>query len=127
MTASHPRPLADFGGWPAVLGTLIARRDLEPEVAEAAITEILEGSATPSQMTAFIVALRAKGVLIGALAYFILPVDVIPDFILGLGFTDDVTVLAAAIATIRAHMKPRHREQAKEALERMKQGVDPVF
>lgn len=61
MTASHPRPLADFGGWPAVLGTLIARRDLEPEVAEAAITEILEGSATPSQMTAFIVALRAKG------------------------------------------------------------------
>ncbi|MFM8388210.1 MAG: anthranilate phosphoribosyltransferase, partial [Actinomycetota bacterium] len=61
MTASHPRPLADFGGWPTVLGTLIARRDLEPEVAEAAITEILEGSATPSQMTAFIVALRAKG------------------------------------------------------------------
>ena len=61
VTASHPRPLADFGGWPAVLGTLIARRDLEPEVAESAITEILEGSATPSQMTAFIVALRAKG------------------------------------------------------------------
>lgn len=61
MTAVHPRPLADFGGWPTVLGTLIARRDLEPEVAEAAITEILEGSASPSQMTAFIVALRAKG------------------------------------------------------------------
>jgi anthranilate phosphoribosyltransferase len=53
--------LADFGGWPAVLGTLLARHDLAPEVAESAITEILEGSATPSQMTAFIVALRAKG------------------------------------------------------------------
>lgn len=61
MTTNHPRPLADFGGWPAVLSGLISRRDLAPEVAEAAITEILEGSATPSQMTAFIVALRAKG------------------------------------------------------------------
>lgn len=61
MSASHPRPLSALGGWPAVLTTLIARHDLEPEVAEAAITEILEGSATPSQMTAFIVALRAKG------------------------------------------------------------------
>lgn len=61
MTISHPRPLTEFGGWPAVLSQLIARHDLEPEVAESAITEILEGSATPSQMTAFIVALRAKG------------------------------------------------------------------
>ena len=61
VSASHPRPLSQLGGWPAVLSTLIARHDLEPEVAEAAITEILEGSATPSQMTAFIVALRAKG------------------------------------------------------------------
>ena len=40
--------------------------------------------------------LRAKGILIGALAYFILPVDVVPDFILGLGFTDDMAVLLAA-------------------------------
>ena len=53
--------MSDLGGWPGVLSTLIARKDLDPEVAEAAITEILEGSATPSQMTAFIVALRAKG------------------------------------------------------------------
>lgn len=61
MSTSHSRPLSDFGGWPAVLSGLIARRDLDPEVAEAAITDILEGAATPSQMTAFIVALRAKG------------------------------------------------------------------
>ena len=53
--------MSDLGCWPGVLSTLIARKDLDPEVAEAAITEILEGSATPSQMTAFIVALRAKG------------------------------------------------------------------
>ena len=61
MSSSHPRPLSEHGGWPAVLSTLIARRDLDPDVAEAAITDILEGSATSSQMTAFIVALRAKG------------------------------------------------------------------
>ena len=70
--------------------------------------------------------LRAKGILVAALAYFIMPLDAIPDFILGLGFTDDVAVLAAAIAAIRAHMKPHHREQAKEALARMRRGAAAV-
>jgi anthranilate phosphoribosyltransferase len=61
VTVSHPLELKNIGGWPAVLNTLLERRDLDPAVAEAAITEILNGDATPSQMTAFIVALRAKG------------------------------------------------------------------
>ena len=67
--------------------------------------------------------LRAKGVLLGALAYFVMPVDVIPDFILGLGFTDDLTVLAAAMGMIRTHLKPVHREQAKGAIERIRRGA----
>lgn len=50
-----------FVGWPAVLAQLLERRDIGAHQAEAAITEILNGVATPSQMTAFIVALRAKG------------------------------------------------------------------
>lgn len=50
-----------FPGWPSVLSTLIARRDLGADLAEAAISEILNGDATPSQLTAYIVALRAKG------------------------------------------------------------------
>lgn len=50
-----------FVGWPAVLAGLIEKNDLSSSQAEAAITEILNGVATPSQMTAFIVALRAKG------------------------------------------------------------------
>lgn len=54
-------PHDDFEGWPALLTRLLAGRDLAPTEAEAAITEILRGDATPSQMTAFIVALRAKG------------------------------------------------------------------
>lgn len=51
----------EFVGWPTLLAQLLEQRDLGSEQAEAAITEILNGVATPSQMTAFIVALRAKG------------------------------------------------------------------
>ena len=50
-----------FNGWPELLAHLLNRRDLTSSQAGAAITEILNGDATPSQMTAFIVALRAKG------------------------------------------------------------------
>src|SRR5262245_42157244 len=41
--------------------------------------------------------LRVKGILLAALAYFILPFDIVPDLILGLGFTDDMTVLITAL------------------------------
>jgi len=60
--------------------------------------------------------MRAKGILLAALGYFILPADTIPDIVLGLGFTDDIAVLTAAITTVRAHMTPAHRLAAKEAL-----------
>lgn len=59
---------------------------------------------------------RAKGILLAALGYFILPTDTIPDMILGIGFTDDIAVLTAALAAIRVHMKPAHRLAAREAL-----------
>jgi anthranilate phosphoribosyltransferase len=51
----------ELGGWPAILGTLAARRDLTTEQARAAMAEILEGAATPAQIAGFIVALRMKG------------------------------------------------------------------
>jgi len=60
---------------------------------------------------------QAKGVLFAALAYFILPTDFIPDFLAGLGFSDDATVLMMAIAMIRSHMKPAHRAAARKALD----------
>jgi len=53
--------IAEFEGWPSLLTQLLEGRDLTAAQAEAAITEILRGDATASQMTAFIVALRAKG------------------------------------------------------------------
>ena len=62
--------------------------------------------------------LQAKAVLMAALAYFVMPVDVIPDFIAGFGFTDDATVLYAAIRSVAKHIRPEHRERAKQMLDR---------
>ena len=61
---------------------------------------------------------RVRVTLIGALAYFVLPVDAIPDFILGLGFTDDAAVLAAAMRMLSGHVKDEHRQQARLFLEK---------
>lgn len=61
--------------------------------------------------------MRAKGILLGSLVYFVMPIDVIPDFLAVLGFTDDIAVLTAAITTVSAHITPAHRAAAKKALE----------
>lgn len=64
--------------------------------------------------------MRAKGILLAALAYFIMPADALPDLVPFLGFTDDAAVIALAIAKIREHLKPEHREQAAAKLEELK-------
>jgi len=68
---------------------------------------------------------RVKGMLLAALAYFVVPIDLIPDMLPGLGFTDDLTVLLTTIGLIRAHMRPEHRKRAEEALESLKAGKMP--
>jgi len=60
---------------------------------------------------------RVRAILLAALAYFVLPFDSVPDILAGIGFADDVTVLAAAIATVSAHILPRHRAAARRALD----------
>ena len=69
--------------------------------------------------------LRVRAVLLAALAYFVVPTDMIPDFIGGLGFTDDATVLMTAIGMIASHLKPEHREQAERALNDLRRGEPP--
>ncbi len=59
---------------------------------------------------------RVRGTLIAALAYFVLPTDMVPDFIAGLGFTDDAAVLMTAITTVRGHIRPGHVKAARETL-----------
>lgn len=53
--------LADLGGWPAVLGRLAQRADLDPGLAAAALREVLSGAATAAQVAGFCIALRMKG------------------------------------------------------------------
>ncbi|MCI3133185.1 YkvA family protein [Phenylobacterium aquaticum] len=57
----------------------------------------------------------AKGLMMAALAYFVLPTDALPDFLGVIGFTDDAAVLAAVVALVGKNLKPAHR-QAAEAL-----------
>ncbi len=60
--------------------------------------------------------LRVRGMLMGALAYFVMPADLVPDFLPALGFTDDAAVLMATFQLIASHIKPEHREAAHAAL-----------
>jgi uncharacterized membrane protein YkvA (DUF1232 family) len=62
--------------------------------------------------------LQVKAALVGALAYFVLPFDAIPDMLPVIGFTDDAAVLATAIRLVAAHITPLHRGAARAALAR---------
>lgn len=65
---------------------------------------------------------HVRGVLLAALAYFILPIDLIPDFIAGIGFGDDLAVITTALSTLRNHITDDQRAAAKKALEDFKMG-----
>ena len=59
---------------------------------------------------------HVKAILMGALAYFVVPADIVPDMVIGFGLADDATVLATAVSSVAGHIKPRHFEKAKHAL-----------
>ena len=63
-----------------------------------------------------------KTVLIGAVVYFFVPDDLIPDSIPFVGYADDAAVLAAAMKLLSSHIKPEHREAARRTLGRMRAG-----
>ncbi len=58
----------------------------------------------------------ARRVIMGALAYFVIPIDAVPDVTPIAGFTDDLGVLVAAIAMVVTHIKPEHRSMADARL-----------
>jgi len=62
---------------------------------------------------------HVQAALLGAIAYFILPFDFIPDMLPVLGFTDDAAVLATAIRLVAAHITVEHREAARTKLKRI--------
>ncbi len=57
--------------------------------------------------------LPIRATLFGALAYFVMPFDVIPDFIPGFGYTDDAAVFLAAFGAASSHITADHREKAR--------------
>lgn len=61
---------------------------------------------------------HVQAALLGALAYFILPFDFVPDMLPVLGFTDDAAVLATALRMVASHITPVHRAAARTALQR---------
>jgi uncharacterized membrane protein YkvA (DUF1232 family) len=61
---------------------------------------------------------HVQAALLGAIAYFVLPFDFMPDMLPVLGFTDDAAVLATAIRMVASHIRPDHRDAARAALQR---------
>lgn len=111
MDESHPDPYAldrlesvRRGFWRKLRASL-ARISFAREAVAAYYCAI--DPATPT---------RVRAVLLGALAYFIAPVDALPDFIAGLGFTDDAAVLMLAWRSVAEHIDERHRARAEAAL-----------
>jgi uncharacterized membrane protein YkvA (DUF1232 family) len=64
--------------------------------------------------------LYVKAVLVGAMVYFVVPDDLIPDYIPVIGYADDAAVLAAAFKVVSSHIKPEHREAARRTLQRLR-------
>jgi uncharacterized membrane protein YkvA (DUF1232 family) len=60
--------------------------------------------------------LWAKRIILGALGYLIAPIDAIPDLTPFLGFTDDASVLVAAISAVAVYINADVKQQAKAKL-----------
>jgi uncharacterized membrane protein YkvA (DUF1232 family) len=59
-----------------------------------------------------------QAALLGAIAYFVLPFDFVPDMLPVLGFTDDAAILATALRTVASHINEDHREAARRTIAR---------
>lgn len=60
-----------------------------------------------------------RSVALASLGYFISLIDGIPDLTPVLGYTDDVSVMAAAIATIAIHITPKIKQQAEDRTKKL--------
>jgi len=68
----------------------------------------------------------AKGVIVGSLGYLVLPTDLIPDILPGIGYGDDWGALVAALGTVAAYIKDEHKSKAQAQVARLFGSVNPV-
>jgi uncharacterized membrane protein YkvA (DUF1232 family) len=64
--------------------------------------------------------LYVKGVLVGAIVYFVLPDHLVPKYLTWIGLADDAAVLGAAVKAVSSHIKPEHREAARRRIARLR-------
>ncbi len=67
----------------------------------------------------------ARGVIVGALGYLILPLDMVPDLIPGAGYGDDWGAIVVALATVAAYIKDDHKARARVQVERLLKTRNP--
>lgn len=60
--------------------------------------------------------LADKAIIVGALGYFICPLDIIPDMMVGTGFLDDAAVLTFALGSLVTSITPKIKKAAKDQL-----------
>lgn len=68
----------------------------------------------------------ARGVIVGALGYLVLPTDLVPDLLPGIGYGDDWGALVAALGTVAAYIKDEHKSKAAAQLERLFGAANPA-
>lgn len=67
---------------------------------------------------------QVKAILFGALAYFVMPADVVPDILYTFGVIDDAAILAAAYRQVSQHITRAHRERARRELAQLRGDPD---
>ena len=100
---------SDNGFWRKVkhVAAQVGRKVLYPALQ---LYYLMQSPATP---------LKDKALIIGALGYLILPVDLVPDIIPALGFTDDLTALMLTLRTLGKDITPDIRRQAREQADKL--------
>jgi len=62
---------------------------------------------------------NVKLIIAAGISYFILPFDTIPDFLVGIGFTDDLAVVLGIVYMLTTHITEEHKQNAKQMADKL--------
>lgn len=103
----YEKHYSEDGFWKK-LGNVAKKVGLKPIYHVLLLYYVLINESTPK---------KYKAMIIGALGYFILPIDMIPDFIPVVGYSDDIAAIAGAILAVTKCISPEIEAQAKAKLQ----------